>query len=142
MMNILIHVLLILLGLAGGVAVGTSLVALITVLDLLPRLSQLSGSMKVIHVFELALVFGAMVFTLFHFFEWRVHLSSFFVIVIGGLQGMFMGLLAASLIEVLNVIPIISKRLRIQNSLGLLLLAVVIGKIGGSLFDWLVFQKL
>jgi stage V sporulation protein AB len=65
-----------------------------------------------------------------------------FVALIGGLQGMFMGLLAASLIEVLNVIPIISKRLRIQHSLGILLIAVVLGKISGSLFDWLVYQKL
>lgn len=141
-MGILIHLLLIMLGLAGGIAVGTSLVALITVLDILPRLSQLARSSNVIHAYEVALVSGSLVFTFAHFFEWTYRLSTLFVVLIGGLQGMFMGLLAASLIEVLNVIPIISKRLRIQHSLGILLIAVVLGKISGSLFDWLVYQKL
>jgi stage V sporulation protein AB len=128
--------------LAGGIAVGTSLVALITVLDILPRLSQLSRSSNVVHAFEVALVAGSLLFTLAHFFEWTFRITPVFVALIGGLQGMFMGLLAASLIEVLNVIPIISKRLRIQHSLGILLIAVVLGKISGSLFDWLVYQKL
>jgi len=53
---------------------------------------------------------------------------------------MFVGMLAAALTEVLNVFPITAKRLRMEASVGCLLTAVVLGKVAGSLFDWIIFH--
>jgi stage V sporulation protein AB len=44
---------------------------------------------------------------------------------------------AAALTEVLNVIPILTKRLKLKPHLFSLLMAMVLGKVTGSLVDWL-----
>ena len=47
----------------------------------------------------------------------------------------------AALTEVLNVLPILAKRLRLTGYLFGLLMAMVAGKVAGSLFDWFVYSK-
>ena len=61
--------------------------------------------------------------------------------VIGLMCGIFIGMLAAALTEVLNVLPILAKRLRLTGYLFGLLMAMVAGKVAGSLFDWFVYNK-
>jgi stage V sporulation protein AB len=138
---ILATILLMMLGLAGGFAVGSSFVALIMVLDLVPRLVKIARAPKAVHAMELALVSGVLFFTLIHFYHWELHFTNWLSGGVSLLQGIFVGMLAASLIEVLNVIPIITRRIRMQGYLTILLVAVVLGKISGSLFDWLVFHS-
>lgn len=52
---------------------------------------------------------------------------------------MFVGMLAAALTEVLNVLPILAKRIGFSGKIIILLMAIVFGKIAGSLFHWLYF---
>ncbi len=59
--------------------------------------------------------------------------------VIGLLSGVFVGMLAAALTEVLNVFPILAKRLGIDEQIVVLLMAMVFGKVAGSLFHWIYF---
>ena len=61
--------------------------------------------------------------------------------VIGLMCGIFIGMLATALTEVLNVLPILAKRLRLTGYLFGLLMAMVAGKVAGSLFDWFVYSK-
>jgi stage V sporulation protein AB len=51
-------------------------------------------------------------------------------------------MLAAALTEVLNVFPVLSKRIGIQEKIIYLLMALVLGKIAGSLFQWIYFVDL
>lgn len=60
---------------------------------------------------------------------------------VGLFDGIFVGMLAAALTEVLNVLPILAKRLRMTSYLFGLLLAMVFGKVAGSLFDWFVYRQ-
>lgn len=136
------YVIIVLLGLAGGVVVGSALVAFLTVLDVIPRLTQITRSFKYIYAYEFAIVSGAVFWTLTDFLEWQFHLPIWTTMLCGLFAGCFIGLLAAGLTEVLNVIPILAKRVGISNYLLWLLLAMVLGKIFGSLFDWIVFQTL
>jgi stage V sporulation protein AB len=46
--------------------------------------------------------------------------------------------LAAALTEVVNVIPILAKRLRLEQWIAYLLLAMALGKMAGSLIQWLL----
>ncbi|OXM16706.1 stage V sporulation protein AB [Paenibacillus herberti] len=129
------------LGLAGGIAVGSGMVALLIVFDLIPRLAQLSRAFNFSAVFESAVVGGSMFWTWADFFEWKVSLPAALVLPLPGLFcGIFIGMLAAALTEVMNVLPILAKRLRLTAYLGALVLAMVMGKIAGSLFDWLIYQ--
>ncbi|GEB32649.1 MULTISPECIES: stage V sporulation protein AB [Brevibacillus] len=130
--------LLVLIGLGGGLAVGSGLVAFIAVLDIIPRLTQLTNAHRHIRAFEWALVMGALFFTLIDFFHLGAHWPNVVTAVYGLFAGIFVGTLAAGLTEVLNVFPILAKRLSMDGSLLFLLMAVVFGKVTGSLLQWLL----
>ncbi|MCU6710094.1 stage V sporulation protein AB [Paenibacillus sp. J5C_2022] len=129
------------LGIAGGLAVGSGLVALLIVFDLVPRLAQLTRAFRMSAWFESAIVSGALYWTFADFLDWKLRLpSSLFLSGIGLLDGMFIGMLAAALTEVMNVLPILAKRLRLSHYMIAFVMAMVLGKTIGSLFDWLIFQ--
>jgi stage V sporulation protein AB len=130
------------IGLAGGLAVGTGYVAFLTVLGVIPRLTQLSKTMKMIHWYEWAVVLGALTGVLVSLEDVVLFLKSYFLIPIGLASGIFYGLVAAALTEVLNVLPIMAKRVGVDGKITILLMALVLGKILGSLFHWIYFVKL
>lgn len=130
-----------LLGLSGGLAVGSGLVSLLIVLDLVPRLAQLARAYRMSLWFETAVISGSMYWTFADFLEWKLRLSSVVVLIVTGIfNGLFVGLLAAALTEVMNVLPILAKRMNLSDYMVSLVMAMVFGKTLGSLFDWLVFQ--
>jgi stage V sporulation protein AB len=128
------------LGLASGLAVGSGLVAFLVVLDVIPRLAQITGTSSRGADLETAVVAGAVVFTCAGLFQWSVPGPGWTLLFIGLLTGGFVGTMAAALTEVLNVFPILARRLRLDGRIQWLLAAMVIGKVMGSLFEWLVFR--
>lgn len=130
------QVMLAFIGLAGGVAVGSGFVAFITVLDIVPRLHQLTDTPDRIVSSEQAITVGVVFWTCADFFDWSMAFLSFLQLFFGLLAGCFVGLLAAALTEVVNVLPILVKRLRVQKWMVYLLMAMVLGKVTGSLLQW------
>ncbi|RUS48118.1 stage V sporulation protein AB [Cohnella sp. AR92] len=126
--------------LAGGFAVGSAFVALLIVLDLIPRLVQLTRAHRRSEVFESALLAGTVYWCCADFFGWVVLLPKAVLLVPAILQGVFVGMMSAALTEVLNVIPILTKQLRLHRYLFALLIALALGKMAGSLIDWLILQ--
>jgi stage V sporulation protein AB len=129
----------IIIGLAGGLAVGGGFVAFLVVLDIIPRLVHLSKSYNSIHLYEGAVVTGVMVWSTMDFFNWQLKLSPICTGYVGLMAGCFVGMLAAALTEVINVLPIMAKRLGMDGYIMWLLTAMILGKVLGSLFEWLVF---
>jgi stage V sporulation protein AB len=132
-MTLLHIVVLVILGLSGGIAVGSGLVAFITVLDIIPRLAQLTRSRKLVTSYQWSLIAGTLAFTFIDFYLPPFHLPRILSSVIGAFAGIFVGMLAAGLTEVLNVFPILAKRLQMEDSIMILLMAMVLGKVVGSL---------
>lgn len=131
------------LGFAGGLGVGSAFVALLIVLDIIPRLAQIAYAFRKSIWFETAVMSGAVFWSLADFLEWRLWLPRALTLaVIGTFDGIFVGMLGAALTEVMNVLPILAKRMRLSRYMVGLVMAMVIGKVTGSLFDWLVFQWL
>jgi stage V sporulation protein AB len=130
---------LVFIGLAGGLVVGSGVVAFLVVLDILPRLAQITKSYRFIRWYEGAVITGSLFWTLTDFFDWKASLPSMLTAWIGLLCGCFVGLLAAALTEVVNVLPILAKRMGIGDYISWLLMAMVLGKVLGSLFEWLVY---
>ncbi|WP_410514749.1 stage V sporulation protein AB [Paenibacillus sp. BR2-3] len=130
-----------LLGIAGGIAVGSGVIALFIVLDMIPRLAQLTSSYDKVHWYEGAMIGGSLLGTISDFWNWRIAAGPLFELGVGLLDGIFVGLLAAALTEVLNVLPILAKRLNMTQYLFGLLMAMVSGKVAGSLFDWVVYRQ-
>lgn len=129
--------LLAIVGLAGGFTVGSAFVALLIVLDLIPRLVQLTRAHRRSAWFESGILFGAVYWSSADLFDWGMKLPMVTLLVPSVFQGLFVGMFAAALTEVLNVLPILAKRLKLKPYLFPLLLALVLGKMTGSLIDWL-----
>ncbi len=132
--NVLITIFI---GFAGGLAVGSGFVAFLTVLGIIPRLTQLTKTMKMIHSYEMAVIIGALSGCFISLNNYTLHFSPYVLVPIGLASGVFIGLLAAALTEVLNVFPILAKRIGIEGQIVVLIMAIVLGKIFGSLFHWL-----
>lgn len=127
------------IGLASGLAVGAGFVAFLSVLGIIPRLMQLSKTMKMIHLYEWAVVLGAITGVLASLRNPVLGITAYFLIPLGLTGGVFYGMLAAALTEVLNVLPILAKRMGIDGKILSLLMAIVLGKIFGSIFQWVYF---
>lgn len=126
-------------GLASGLAVGSGFVAFLTVLGIIPRLTQLTKTMKMIQHYEWAVIIGALTGVLASLRDPVLGISAYFLIPLGLAGGVFVGMLAAALTEVLNVLPILAKRIRLDGKIILLIMAIVLGKIFGSIFQWVYF---
>lgn len=130
-------VLLAALGLTGGFAVGSAFVALLILLDLIPRLVQLTKAYRRAGVFESAILVGAVFWSCADQFDWRLGLTPGWLLLPAVFQGLFVGMFAAALTEVLNVLPILTRRLKLGRATFPLLCAMALGKVAGSLTDWL-----
>lgn len=141
MIELAVNLFIAILGVAGGLAVGSGLVALLIVFDLIPRLAQLANAYRLSVWFETAIISGSLYWTFADFMEWRLWLPPpLFLSGAGLFDGIFVGMLAAALTEVMNVLPILAKRMQLSRFMVALVMAMVLGKTFGSLFDWLFFQ--
>lgn len=127
------------LGLASGLAVGSGFVAFLTVLGVIPRLTQLSKTMKMIHHYEWGVVIGALTGVWASLRDPALGISAYFLVPLGLTGGVFVGMLAAGLTEALNVFPILAKRINLDGKIVILIMAMVLGKIFGSIFQWVFF---
>src|SRR4051794_31310805 len=91
----------ILIGIAGGIAVGSGMVAFLVVLDIIPRLAQISRTYHLIRWYEGAVIGGSLFFTLTDFFEWSYTFFPMAAAVFGLFAGCFVGMLAGALTEVI-----------------------------------------
>lgn len=139
---VLINIVEIFVGFAGGIAVGGGFVAFLTLLGVIPRLTQLSKTSYLIKVYIACVIVGTQFGTYLSFTNTNFNQHTIFLLFWGVFHGIFNGMLAAALTEILNVFPIISKRIGMKTYLLSFLMAIVFGKIAGSLFQWLVMVKL
>ncbi|MDQ0481904.1 stage V sporulation protein AB [Guptibacillus hwajinpoensis] len=128
-----------LVGFAEGIAVGAGFVAFLSVLGIIPRLTQLSKTVHLIRYYEWGIIIGAVVSSWLSLRNPVLSLPKMTVIPIGLGAGVFIGMLAAALTEVLNVLPILTKRIGFIDKILILLMAIVLGKVFGSLFHWTIF---
>lgn len=127
-------------GLSAGLAVGSGFVAFLAVLGVIPRLTQLSKTMKLIVWYQWAVVCGAVAGGVASLQDPALFLPPFVLVPLGLAGGIFVGMMAAALTEVLNVFPILTKRIGMEEKLIPFMMAFVLGKIAGSLYYWLYFS--
>ncbi|SFP25329.1 stage V sporulation protein AB [Salibacterium halotolerans] len=133
---------IIFVGISGGLAVGSGFVAFISVLGIIPRLVQLTGTKSAVRSYELAVTGGGVFGTIAVLHPIRFSLPGLLTVPVGLAAGIFVGMLAAALTEVLNVFPILAKRVGMEHNVMSLVMAIVLGKIAGSLFHWLIYVSL
>lgn len=140
-MTVVYNLIEIFIGFSSGIIIGGAFIALLTVLGIVARLIQLSKTWKMTRFYTIALLLGTIFGTFISFTYITWHKPLFILVLWGGIQGIFNGMLAAALIEVLQVFPLIAKRVRMEKYLLLFITAIVLGKVLGSLYQWLFLVK-
>lgn len=132
---------LILIAFGGGITVGTATAAFITILGIIPRLAQFSGTKEKIKLYEKVIIVSFILSIIVYFSEVTLKLPKYVVIPMGLIYGTFVGLLSSALAEVLNVIPLLSKKLKIKDNLKYVIWAMLGGKVGGALLFWIYLNQ-
>jgi len=128
----------VLIGLGTGIVVSGAVFAFITIVGVVPRLAQKTKTERHIKVYESAIIGGGVFGTLTGVVDFSLPIGNIPVVVISFANGIFFGALAMSLAEVLNVIPILTRRGRLQHGMMYFVLAIALGKLVGALLYFLV----
>ncbi len=132
--------LLISIAFGGGVTVGSAAAAFITILQIVPRLVQITNTKNQIKIYQLNIAISFVLFVVIYFSNFHMNLPKIIVILIGLFCGTFIGLLSSALAEVLNVIPVMAKKLKIKENLKYVIWALMAGKVMGSLYFWIFYK--
>lgn len=127
------------IALGGGVIAGGALAAFITLIKLIPRLIRLTETHAYIKVYESAFAAGGIVFTILYFSDSHLGLSNGISIIVAMGMGAFIGLFSSALAEVLNVVPVLSKKMKIVDELKYIIYALLFGRLLGSVYYWIYF---
>ena len=137
-MTLFKHTVLILLGLGSGVIISGAVFAFISIIGVVPRLAQKTKTQKHIKFYEEAITFGGIFGSSTMMFDYYIPIPKIIVALIFACVGIFYGSLAVSLAEILDVIPILTRRTRLQRGIALFILALAFGKLAGSLMYFLI----
>jgi len=131
-------VLLVLLGFGSGTVISGAVFALISILGVVPRLAQKTGTKQYIRLYEEAIIFGGILGCIAGFFEISMPIHWIFVIILAFCTGIFYGCLAVSLAEVLDVIPILTRRTKLGKGMFFFIIAIALGKLSGSIIYYII----
>ena len=134
-------ILLFLIGISAGITVGSAIAAFFTLLEFIPRIVQVTETWDNIVFYEYAMVLGAVTGSILSYADFNFGLNKFMAIMIGLLSGAFLGLFTSALAEVLNVIPVFARKFKVKHQLIYIIVALILGKVMGSLFYFLLFLK-
>lgn len=135
------NILVCLTGISAGITVGSAIAAFITLLKIVPRISQVTETGDKIVLYEYSLMFGATILSFIYFLDYSFRFNQLIVLVLGGMIGFFLGIFTSALAEVLNVIPVFAKKFKVKHELIYIIGALIFGKVLGSLFYFLIFLK-
>ncbi|WDV47504.1 stage V sporulation protein AB [Clostridiaceae bacterium M8S5] len=133
-------VLMVLMALSIGIIEGTGLAAFITLLDIIPRLAQLTKTNDKVGIYEKTIGISIGVVILARAIYIDLGLGRLILIPISFVLGIFIGLLASALAETLDVIPVMESKLKLGKYLVVTVIALAIGKVAGSFFYWLILM--
>ncbi|KXZ39388.1 stage V sporulation protein AB [Alkalithermobacter thermoalcaliphilus JW-YL-7 = DSM 7308] len=132
--------LLILMGFSEGIVVGSGVVALLTLLDIIPRLCQITRSYSYIGLYQIILIVSTFLGSMFSLMNYSLKLGIYFLVFSGFSYGIFVGMLASALAEAVDVIPIIGRRLNIDKYMKYIIISLILGKSFGSILNWTIFK--
>lgn len=135
---ILKYLALIMIGYGGGVVIAGGVFAFIAIIGIVPRMAQKTETQKYILIYEDSIILGGILGTLAMVFDLNMPIGVIGTMVYGLLSGIFVGALAVSLAEVLDVLPILSRRLSLKVGMAYFIVALALGKMVGSLVYYLI----
>ena len=132
---------LIIFGLSSGIMVGAGVISLLILVGIIPRMAQLSNTRSFINFYEKILVIGTFLGSLISIQNIGITVGKVGVLIFVLAYGIFIGFLSSGLAEILDYIPIISRRLKIPTIyLKYIIISLLIGKVIGSFIGWRIVE--
>ena len=129
---------LIIIGWGSGLFVAGAVVAFIAIIGVVPRLAQYTGTKKYINLYEEAIILGGILGSSEIYFDIYLPIGNLAVMFLSLCIGIFYGAEAVSITEVLDIIPILSRRMRLVQGMRWFVCAIAFGKLTGSLLYYFV----
>lgn len=124
---------------SSGIVTGGAFAAVIALVKIFPRIISLTETHEQLNMYENLFISGTFLFTIAYFLNFYIQTHVILVIVLGLIFGTFLGIFNAALAETLNVIPILSKKLKLKKDLKIIFYSLVIGKVLGSIYYFLYY---
>lgn len=137
-MTILKYIILILLGIGGGTVISGAVFAFIAIIGIVPRLADKTKTNNYIVLYENAIILGGIFGAFSILFNYYLPIGVIPTMFFGLLIGIFYGCLAVSLAEVLNVIPILTRRTMLNRGIKYFIIALALGKALGAIIYYCV----
>ena len=129
------NLLLLFAGLSGGICVAGGLFAFLTIVGVVTRLASGTKTAKNVVLYEDISLFGLLFGNLAYLFGDRLPIGTISLLIYGLGAGIFTGCLAAALAEIVNVVPIMVKRIKLRYGMSAVMVAFALGKLAGSIYQ-------
>lgn len=134
------YCLLAICGFAGGLVVAAGVFAFITLLGVVNRLASKTSTAKHIVIYENMVILGGILGNTWFVYQWDIPFGMIGLILFGLFSGMFIGCQAMALAEVLDVIPVFAKRVKIKYGMPYIVATIAMGKAVGAFFQLYVWK--
>ena len=126
------------LGLGGGMVIAGAVFAFIAIIGVVPRIAQKTKTEKYIMLYEEGIIIGGILGTCSLLADFHLPIGAAAVTLLMLMVGIFYGCLAVSLAEVLDVIPVLTRRGGLKRGLKFFITALAAGKLIGSLLYYFI----
>ena len=132
---------LIVFGLSSGIMVGAGVIALLILVGIIPRMAQISNTKGFISFYEKILIIGTLLGSFISIQNISISIGRIGVLILGLSYGIYIGFLSSGLAEILDYIPIVSRRLKIPTLyLKYIIISLLIGKVIGAMIGWRIIE--
>jgi len=121
-----------------GTVISGAIFSFIAMIGVVPRLARKTKTQKHIKLYEEVIAASGIAGAGVLIFNFTLPLPSFIVLLLSVSAGIFLGCLAVSLTEVLDVLPITMRRANVKVGLTAFIFALAFGKVVGSLMYFLI----
>lgn len=128
-------ILLCFIGLCSGLLVAGGMFAFITIIGVVQRMAVRSRTVKHVILYERCVVVGCAAGAFVWMFQPTLVKTSILLIIFGFFSGIYVGALSFALAEILNVLPVLAKRVRLRKGFSLVVLMFALGKLFGAFYQ-------
>lgn len=122
-----------LFGIAAGSATTAGVFAFLMKIGIYPRMIGTSHTIRELAFYEWMIIGGIIAGGMYSVYpQLTLHVGSWFVVLWGACAGIYVGCVAAALSEVLNVFPVLFRRLHVDSGMPFYMVMMACGKMCGA----------
>ncbi|HCC07373.1 MAG TPA: hypothetical protein DEP72_04355 [Clostridiales bacterium] len=137
---IMIEIVMMFIGFGAGAAIGLAVTAFIISVGIITKMVNVTGTKKYNNLYQNMILIGITTGTLAMIIDINFHINEVWLGILGFFSGVFVGIVAISLVEIINVLPVIKERIRIRTGLVYVVISIALGKMVGSIIYWTVMK--